>query len=180
MGQVLFCRSNTLRFCASACFALLSIECKPGPCTCTCIVKTPQLPPDAYAAPNTSVGAHDAGGINSLVETADSGQTNSTRKVVWNGDSEGSNAKGWADCDKKPLCKSSLAPQASTGVKRSVGLKLHGEGDGWIGGGWNFYGWWPADAGLDITAYKSFKLAIRIESPHALILTPSLTFSART
>ena len=89
---------------------------------------------------------------------------NVSLKVVWDGDAEVGKGKGWADCDRKPQCKSNLAPQAGAGVKASVGLRLRGEGVGWIGGGWNFFGWWPADAGIDISAHKSFKFAIRIDS----------------
>lgn len=86
------------------------------------------------------------------------------RHVIWDGDGAGDAAKGWADCDKKPGCKGTVAPTPGAGMNGSGGLKFHGEGPGWIGLGWNWIGWWPEDGGTDISQYKHLTFAIRVVS----------------
>src|SRR5690606_16407906 len=58
------------------------------------------------------------------------------RHVLWDGDGNGDSAKGWADCDKKPGCKATLAPAPGKGVDDSTALHFHAEGPGWLGMGW--------------------------------------------
>jgi hypothetical protein len=84
------------------------------------------------------------------------------RYVFWDGEGEGAAAKGWADCDKKPGCKGTLAPAPGQGMAKSTALLLHGEGPGWIGGGWNFFGWYPEDAGVDIRSYGKLTFSVRV------------------
>jgi hypothetical protein len=85
--------------------------------------------------------------------------------IIWDGDENGLAAKGWQDCDKKAEgCKATLAPAPGAGFNNTVGLKGHGEGPGWIGFGWNWYGWYPENAGTDISGYKTLKLRIRVEA----------------
>lgn len=86
------------------------------------------------------------------------------RYVFWDGEGTGNSAKGWADCDKKPDCKGTLAPEPGKGAGDSTGLHLHGEGPGWIGGGWNFLGWWPEDGGFDISGYGKLTFSIKVVS----------------
>ncbi len=86
----------------------------------------------------------------------------SDRYIFWDGEGNGASAKGWADCDKKPGCKGTLAPAPGQGLNNSTALLLHGEGPGWIGGGWNFYGWYPEDAGVDITGYSKLTFSIKV------------------
>ncbi len=94
--------------------------------------------------------------------------------LVWDGDETGTGAKGWQDCDKKPDCKVTLAPEPGIGFNNSIGLKFHGEGPGWIGGGWNLFGWFPENAGYDITPYKKlvFRLKLSAKTPEE---APDLT-----
>ena len=40
-------------------------------------------------------------------------------------------------------------------------LHFHGEGAGWFGAGWNWCGWWPADAGNDISAKKNLHFWVK-------------------
>lgn len=82
--------------------------------------------------------------------------------MLWDGEGAGASAKGWADCDKKPDCKGTLLPEASVGMDSSTGLHFHGEGNGWIGLGWNFVGWWPEDGGVDISGYQKLTFAIKV------------------
>jgi mono/diheme cytochrome c family protein len=84
------------------------------------------------------------------------------RHVFWDGEGQGASAKGWADCDKKPACKGTLSPAPGKGVKDSTALQLHGDGPGWIGGGWNFFGWYPEDAGVDISGFSKLTLSIKV------------------
>ena len=43
-------------------------------------------------------------------------------------------------------------------------LKLHGDGSGWIGMGWNLFGWYPENAGIDLTPYSHLTFQIRVEA----------------
>jgi hypothetical protein len=48
------------------------------------------------------------------------------------------------------------------GRNDSIGLQFSGKGPGWVGGGWNLFGWWPPEAGHDISAYKHFVLWMKV------------------
>jgi hypothetical protein len=83
--------------------------------------------------------------------------------TVWDGDAFGRNAKGWQECNQKPDCKVSLAAEPTAG-KTGSGLKFHAEGMDWMGFGWNWFGYWPADAGTDISAAKVMTFNIKVQS----------------
>jgi hypothetical protein len=89
--------------------------------------------------------------------------------MIWNGEGVGESAKGWADCDKKPDCKATLEPTPGAGKDGSTGLKFQGEGAGFVGMGWNWFGWWPETGGTDVSGQKSVSFWIRIvaASPEA-------------
>ena len=93
--------------------------------------------------------------------------------TVWDGDSAGTSAKGWQECNKKSECKVTLAADPAAG-KTGAGLKFHGEGPDWLGFGWNWLGYWPSDGGTDISAAKVITFNIKVESqawdPKALTL----------
>ena len=84
--------------------------------------------------------------------------------VIWDGDGAGASAKGWESCDKAPTCQAKLGPDAGTGVNGSNSLKLHGFGPGFIGGGWNVFGWYPETAGIDLTHFTHLTFQIRVEA----------------
>ena len=90
-----------------------------------------------------------------------------SRHVIWDGDGAGTGAQGWADCDKKPDCKATAAVARKRGREKSTALKFHSEGTGWGGMGWNWFGWWPKDAGVDISPYDNltFWLKVVVKSP---------------
>jgi len=90
-------------------------------------------------------------------------------KKIWNGDTAGG-GQGWADCDKKDACKASIKPVVEAGVDGSMGLKFSADGPQWLGGGWNWFGWWPETAGTDISGYKTLVFDIKVvaESPNLL------------
>jgi hypothetical protein len=83
--------------------------------------------------------------------------------MIWDGEGAGASSQGWASCDKAPNCKSVLAKDEKGGADGTPGLKFHGEGPGWIGGGWNWFGWYPQNAGIDITPYTHLTFDIRVE-----------------
>jgi hypothetical protein len=89
-----------------------------------------------------------------------------SRLVIWDGEGGGlEGGKSWADCDKKAgPCKSTLASTAKVGKGGSKGLKFHAEGEGWQGGGWNWFGWWPENAGTDIRPYTHLTLWVQVLS----------------
>ncbi len=86
-------------------------------------------------------------------------------RLIWDGDSAGSKADGWADCDTKPGCKATVAMDSSGGVDGSAGLHFHASGPKWIGMGWNWFGWWPENAGIDISGYDVLRFSLRFDVP---------------
>lgn len=87
------------------------------------------------------------------------------RLVIWDGKGAGAGAQPWADCDKKPMCKATLAATEGAGANGASGLKFHAEGPGWTGMGWNWFGWYPETAGIDISPYTHLTFQIRVENP---------------
>jgi hypothetical protein len=131
--------------------SLLATSCLTPPCNCAQANAPSGAATESTTAPSTAAAPAGA---------ADSGP----RKVVWDGDEVGTGAKGWADCDKKPDCKGTIAPEAGVGRNNSIGLKFVGSGPGWIGGGWNLFGWYPPDAGYDVSGYTHVTMWVRIET----------------
>jgi hypothetical protein len=120
------------------------------------------------AAPGAAPAAAAAGGGDAAASTplAEGG-------MIWNGEGAGAAAKGWADCDKKPDCKATLDPLPGVGKDGSVGLKFVGEGPGFVGFGWNWFGWYPETAGTDVSAQKQLSFWVKIV-PASAELAPDL------
>jgi hypothetical protein len=87
-----------------------------------------------------------------------------SRLVLWDGDGAGLGAQGWDSCDQKASCKVKVAPDSGSGTNGSTALKLHGEGPGFIGMGWNLFGWYPENAGFDMTPYSHLTFQIRVDA----------------
>ena len=87
--------------------------------------------------------------------------------LIWDGDEKGGNAKEWANCNLKEGCKSTVKATAGEGVNKTVGLEWHVEGKDWKGFGWNWHGFWPENAGTDISEFKnlSFWIRLRLDDP---------------
>ena len=75
----------------------------------------------------------------------------------WNG------GAGWASCDSRPSCPATFALAESVGFEGGRGLRFHGEGPGWVGGGWNWANWRPEMA-RDFTSYTRLGFQIRVQS----------------
>ena len=88
--------------------------------------------------------------------------------IVWNGEGVG--------CEREVLdrvqegdatCKTTLGMVPSVGHDGSTGLRFHAEGSDFQGGGWNWFGWWPENAGSDVSGFKnlSFWFKAELKSP---------------
>jgi hypothetical protein len=49
------------------------------------------------------------------------------------------------------------------GIDGSAAIHFHASGPKWIGMGWNWFGWWPENAGIDIRPYDVLRLSVRFE-----------------
>jgi hypothetical protein len=87
-----------------------------------------------------------------------------SKLVFWDGDGEGSGAKEWTAADEKAKGVAKVTSEPGTGINGSTGLKFHGEGPGFVGMGWNLFGWYPANAGHDLTPYTHLTFQIRVEA----------------
>ncbi len=136
------------RLIAGAALAVLAL----GTAGCLC-------PPCPGAAPATAGNPLDPTPVAGPVVSG-------SRLVVWDGDGAGNSAQGWDACDPKSGCsKVSSAP--GTGVNGSTGLRLHGDGSGFIGMGWNLFGWYPENAGYDMNPYSHLTFQIRVQPKSA-------------
>lgn len=88
------------------------------------------------------------------------------RHVIWDGE-ESTAGQSWASCDKEGECKATLMPAPAAGANGTSGLELHGEGPGWQGGGWNWFGWYPENAGTDLSGYDSLSFSVKVTSASA-------------
>ena len=57
--------------------------------------------------------------------------------------------------------KNKIAPSEEA-YKGKKSLEFRGAGKGYIGCGWNWCGWWPKDAGTDLSGYKEMRFYIRV------------------
>jgi hypothetical protein len=115
------------------------------------------------AATGASTTASSAASTPASTASSTASAASSDRLLVWDGDKAGG-GKGWSNCDKvDEHCKASIAKVAGVGVNASAGLRFHAEGPGWLGIGWNWFGWWPATAGTDVSAYGNLTFQIRVE-----------------
>jgi hypothetical protein len=83
--------------------------------------------------------------------------------MIWDGDNAGTGAQSWESCDQKPACQVKAAMAPGVGVDGSNGLRFHGEGSGFIGMGWNVFGWYPENAGVDLSPYSHLTFQIKVD-----------------
>jgi hypothetical protein len=114
--------------------------------------------PGAAAGPAAAPGAAGANAAPAAPVAVGS------RLVIWDGDGAGAGAQSWESCDQKPACKVKVGQDSGTGTNGSTSLKLHGEGPGFIGMGWNIFGWYPQNAGIDLSPYSHLTFQIRVEA----------------
>src|SRR5262249_35117412 len=90
-------------------------------------------------------------------------QTGSTepRTVVYDGAQIGEGAKGWSSA---PKGKAQIVAQdkvVRTAGKKALAFKA--DGKEYLGCGWNWFGWFPDDAGTDISDFKSLQFWAKLE-----------------
>lgn len=84
------------------------------------------------------------------------------QEVIWNGDRKADGGKGWANCDTPPECKADMALADGKGFSGSRGLHFQGAGKGYLGAGWNWFGWWPENSGKDLSPYNMLQFEVRV------------------
>jgi hypothetical protein len=134
--------SHSLVACACALASLATAGCLCPPCPGKAAAAGPEAAGAAPAAP-VAVGS---------------------RMVVWDGDEVGTGAQPWESCDQKPTCQSKVTVEEGAGINGSKAVKFHGEGAGWIGMGWNLFGWYPPNAGADLGPYTQLTFQIRVDA----------------
>lgn len=125
-----------------------------------CLTPPPAGAASAAAAPAAAPAPAANAGMAPAAAAAPT--TGNGYEVIWDGE-DVTRGKGWASCDKAAEgCKSVLAPTPGEGASGTSGLKLHGEGPGWQGGGWNWFGWWPENAGTDLSVYDELAFSVKV------------------
>ena len=142
-------------------YARLAVLACAGTAGCLC----PPCPGAVASGPSAAAAAPAVAGANPA--PAGESVAAGSRLVIWDGDGAGAGAQGWDSCDQKPACKVKAAPDTGSGTNGSNSLKLHGEGPGFIGMGWNLFGWYPENAGIDLTPYSHLTFQIRVEAKTA-------------
>lgn len=87
-----------------------------------------------------------------------------TAAMIWDGEDADAQARGWAACEEKESCLAQLTVKPGAGRNGSTGLELAAKGKKWIGFGWNWFGWWPNNAGTDISTYKSLRFWLKVSA----------------
>jgi hypothetical protein len=146
-GKVHITQAPSAALLAAAFFALGSTP------ACLC-------PPCAAGAAAPTAGASETAAAPAASAPVAAGQ----RHVIWDGE-ESTAGQGWASCDKEGECKATLMPAPGKGANGTGGLELHGEGPGWQGGGWNWFGWYPENAGTDLSGYDHLSFSVKVTSP---------------
>ena len=123
-------------------------------CTCPPCAAAPTTTAAATCPPPTAAVA--------VAPTVPMAATTTQREVIWDGDAV-TRGQAWANCDQQAQgCKSTLTPAPGEGAAGTNGLKLHAEGPGWQGAGWNWFGWWPENAGTDLSGYDELIFSVRV------------------
>lgn len=90
-----------------------------------------------------------------------------SREVLWDGDGASPGAQGWDSCADPKVGCGKVTAVPGVGVNGTTGLDLHGDGTGFLGIGWNLFGWYPANAGYDMTPYSHLTFQIRVQAKSA-------------
>lgn len=106
------------------------------------------------------VAEDDSGNVSSAMARLTVGSVQD-KLMIWDGEKFASGLS-WVS-PTTPL--NFIKAQSEEAHNGNVALEFHGEGSGWIGGGWNWHGWWPADSGDDISDYRNLSFWMKVESP---------------
>lgn len=116
-----------------------------------------------------SIIAEDDKGMSSSANAKLSVSAMANKLIVWNGDKY-ARGLGWVG-PQIPL--NFFKTQTEEAHEGKVALELRGEGSGWIGGGWNWHGWYPEGSGDDISGYANLSFWVKVEgdNPGGLSVT---------
>ena len=78
--------------------------------------------------------------------------------VIWDGDTK-ADGKAWTSPTSDKI---TLKPNTKENHGGKQSLEFHGEGKDWMGYGWNWFGWWPADAGTDLSSADRVSLWVKV------------------
>jgi hypothetical protein len=119
----------------------------------------------AASVPASSAAAPAAAAPGADAKAAAPGSSAPT--VVWDGEKNGPTAKGWASCpgEKEGKCKVEAKPGA--GRNGTTGLVFKAKGAEWMGFGWNWFGWYPDNSGIDVTGYKNLSFWVKLTATKA-------------
>lgn len=133
---------------------------------------------DPPLRPTSSIAAPGARGLSNEREPAE--------LILWNGEASHDSGAGWASCqnEREGTCKARLEELAGAGRDGGAVLHFSARGSEWLGFGWNWFGWWPEDAGTDISGRHTFAFAIKVVgrpglAPEPFTLNVALGGSAR-
>ena len=85
--------------------------------------------------------------------------TAADKLVVWDGD-QITDGQSWVAPQRDT---NSYKPQAAEAHSGKTALELRAEGAEWVGGGWNWHGWWPPTAGADTTRFTHLTFWLKVK-----------------
>ena len=83
----------------------------------------------------------------------------SEKMLVWDGEKFASGLSWIAP--QTPL--NFFKAQSDEAHSGKIGLAFHGEGAGYVGGGWNWHGWYPENSGDDIRKFRNLSFWVKAE-----------------
>ncbi|MCL1910164.1 MAG: hypothetical protein FWG05_04430, partial [Kiritimatiellaeota bacterium] len=82
--------------------------------------------------------------------------------MIWNGE----NLSGGYPWLAPPAPLNYLKAQTDEAKSGNTAMEFRAECGGWVGGGWNWHGWYPSNAGTDISGYANLVFWAKLEGDH--------------
>jgi hypothetical protein len=83
---------------------------------------------------------------------------------AWNGEESPARGKGWSQPET-----AKVGPAKGTSKSGSTSLRIDLPGSGWRGVGWNWFGWYPADASTNAASGSFLVFALKASRPDATV-----------
>jgi hypothetical protein len=114
--------------------------------------------------PVTLVSMFVLGGVSMAQETANkeapAAGRNVKKDVVFDGDKAGGGAKGWTNAPEGKATVAAQDKEVRTAGKKTV--EFHAAGKLYMACGWNWFAWYPADSGTDISGRKNLSFWAKV------------------
>lgn len=102
------------------------------------------------------------------------------KHVVFDGDKVGESAKGWASAGASGRATVAAQDQEVRRAGKKI-VAFHATGSGSKNCGWNWFGWYPADSGTDISGYKNLCFWAKVTgTKKPTVLTATLAANDKT